>query len=190
MPVLRSLRKWGQQYTPPPGAFDRRKLTVLATFGDRYGRRMSPKHLRRARRARGGADSPYAASRCRRSSEGRGALVLRVHGLRKRFGSLHVLRDITLDLHAGEILALVGENGAGKSTLVRCIAGSRKPDAGRVDLFVDTTGRPTRTNTIEQHDIAVVWQDLALCDNLSTVANLFLGNEHVRRRMLDESTIG
>ena len=65
------------------------------------------------------------------------ALARRVRGLRKRFGSLHVLRDVALELHAGEILALVGENGAGKSTLVQRIAGSRKPDAGRVDLFVD-----------------------------------------------------
>jgi ABC-type sugar transport system ATPase subunit len=89
--------------------------------------------------------------------------VLRVRGLRKRFGSLRVLRGVDLDLGAGEILALVGENGAGKSTLVQCLAGAAKADGGRIELLASgsdsSAGRANR--------IAVVWQDLALCDNLS-----------------------
>jgi signal transduction histidine kinase/ABC-type multidrug transport system ATPase subunit len=111
--------------------------------------------------------------------------VLRVRGLRKRYSSLRVLRGVDLDLRAGEILALVGENGAGKSTLVQCLAGAAKADGGRIDLFgsasSDGAGRPNR--------IAVVWQDLALCDNLSAIANLYLGNERLHKRLLDEAAM-
>src|SRR5262245_857931 len=103
--------------------------------------------------------------------------VLRVRGLRKRFGSLAVLRGVDLEVRRGEVLALVGENGAGKSTLVQCVAGTMRADAGRSKVAGD--GRRGAR-------LAVVWQDLALCDNLSAVANVFLGNERVHRRLLDE----
>jgi signal transduction histidine kinase/ABC-type multidrug transport system ATPase subunit len=103
---------------------------------------------------------------------------LRVRDLQKRFGGLHVLRGVDLELRAGEVVALVGENGAGKSTLVECIAGAKRADSGHVELLDRAA-----------EDIAVVWQDLALCDNLSAVANLFLGNERVRGRLLDETAM-
>ena len=118
--------------------------------------------------------------------------VLRVRGLRKRFGSLRVLRGVDLDLRAGEILALVGENGAGKSTLVECLAGAAKADGGRIEL--DPSGSTRRGSGSDrsgarQNRIAVVWQDLALCDNLSAIANLFLGNERLHNRLLDEAAM-
>jgi signal transduction histidine kinase/ABC-type multidrug transport system ATPase subunit len=91
--------------------------------------------------------------------------LLQVRGLSKRFGRHVVLDEVDLEVHAGELVALVGENGAGKSTLVRCIAGTLTPDAGAVHL---SGGRS---------DVGVVWQDLALCENLDAVANLFLGRE-------------
>ena len=98
-------------------------------------------------------------------------VLLDVRWLAKRFGALQVLDDVSLTVRAGEAVALVGENGAGKSTLVRCIAGALRPDSGTVDV---------------DGDIGVVWQDLSLCDNLDTVANLFLGRER-RRGLLAEA---
>jgi len=93
------------------------------------------------------------------------APLLEVRGLTKRFGRHVVLDDVDLVVHPGELVALVGENGAGKSTLVQCVAGTLSPDAGEVQL---DGGRA---------DVGVVWQDLALCENLDAVANLFLGRE-------------
>jgi signal transduction histidine kinase/ABC-type sulfate/molybdate transport systems ATPase subunit len=110
--------------------------------------------------------------------------VLRVRGLQKRFGRLDVLRGIDLDLRRGEILALVGENGSGKSTVVRCLARTDSIDAGTVELG----GQALAADPIGARDqgLAVVWQDLALCDNLSVVANLFLGDERVDRFLLSD----
>ena len=113
---------------------------------------------------------------------------LQVRALDASFGSLTVLRGVDLDLRPGEVTALVGENGAGKSTLVRCIAGDHQPDAGTVML----DGTPIVPGSAAQHAVAVVWQDLALCDDLDAVANLFLGRERGRwllseQRMLAEA---
>ena len=122
--------------------------------------------------------------------------MLRVAGLRKRFGRLQVLRGVDLEVGANELVALVGENGAGKSTLVKCIARAIAADSGSV--LID--GVPLGATPAEVHaqGVSVVWQDLALCDNLDVVANLFLGREVGRfalanavmhaqaRRLLDE----
>ncbi len=110
--------------------------------------------------------------------------VLRVRDVHKRFGAVQVLRGIDLELRRGEILALVGENGAGKSTLVQCIARTYAADSGTVEMG----GQPLATDPLAARDqgVAVVWQDLALCDNLTAVANLFLGNERDGGVFLDE----
>jgi signal transduction histidine kinase/ABC-type branched-subunit amino acid transport system ATPase component len=113
-----------------------------------------------------------------------GVPLLDVRGLSKRFGELQVLDAAALRVAAGEVVALVGDNGAGKSTLAKCIAGTVRPDAGVVRM----RGRPLGPSHDEalRAGIGVVWQDLALCDNLDTVANLFLGRE--RRRILLSGT--
>ena len=113
------------------------------------------------------------------------APVLSLSGVSKRFGAVQALSDAELQVHAGEVVALVGDNGAGKSTLVKVIAGVNPADSGEV-LW---EGRPVTIN--RPHDatalgIATVYQDLSLCDNLDVVANLFLGNEAVRFQVLDE----
>jgi signal transduction histidine kinase/ABC-type branched-subunit amino acid transport system ATPase component len=110
--------------------------------------------------------------------------LLDVRGLSKRFGELQVLDAAALRIAAGEVVSLVGDNGAGKSTLAKCIAGTVRPDAGVVRM----RGRPLGPGHDEalRAGIGVVWQDLALCDNLDTVANLFLGRE--RRRVLLSGT--
>src|SRR5579862_4039429 len=113
--------------------------------------------------------------------------MLSVRGVQKRFGTLSVLRGVDLDLRAGEIVALVGENGAGKSTLVQCIARTYSPDAGTIQV----AGRPLASDAQGARDqgVAVVWQDLALCDNLSAVANVFLGGERRQRWLLDDGAM-
>ncbi|GAA2246689.1 ABC transporter ATP-binding protein [Streptomyces ruber] len=111
--------------------------------------------------------------------------VLALRGVSKRFGAVQALTDVTLEIHAGEVVALVGDNGAGKSTLVKTIAGVHPIDEG----VIEWEGRPVTVN--KPHDaqnlgIATVYQDLALCDNIDVVGNLFLGREIKRRGVLDE----
>ncbi|MGH2975818.1 MAG: ATP-binding cassette domain-containing protein [Solirubrobacterales bacterium] len=104
--------------------------------------------------------------------------VLSVKGVSKRFGPVHALDGVDLDVRAGEVLALVGDNGAGKSTLVKSISGIHPVDAGEL-IF---EGRPVVIRgpaSATELGIATVYQDLALCDNLDVVANLFLGQEEI-----------
>ncbi|MHA6763383.1 ATP-binding cassette domain-containing protein [Streptacidiphilus sp. PAMC 29251] len=113
------------------------------------------------------------------------APVLALRGVSKRFGAVQALTDVELEVHAGEVVALVGDNGAGKSTLVKTIAGVHPIDDG----VIEWEGRPVsidRPQDAQQLGIATVYQDLALCDNLDVVANLFLGNELKHRGTLDE----
>ncbi|WP_101397626.1 ATP-binding cassette domain-containing protein [Phycicoccus duodecadis] len=109
-------------------------------------------------------------------------------GVSKRFGAVQALKDIDFDVAAGEVVALVGDNGAGKSTLVKTIAGVYSPDGGEVvfDGSPVTIHSPSEAQAL---GIATVFQDLALCDNLDVVGNLFLGNEVLRGRALDEVTM-
>ncbi|HET7762129.1 MAG TPA: ATP-binding cassette domain-containing protein [Phycicoccus sp.] len=106
-------------------------------------------------------------------------------GVSKRFGAVQALKDIDFHVSAGEVVALVGDNGAGKSTLVKAIAGVYTPDEGNV-VFDGKPVNITSPSEAQALGIATVFQDLALCDNLDVVANLFLGNEEVRGRSLDE----
>jgi D-xylose transport system ATP-binding protein len=111
--------------------------------------------------------------------------VLQLTGVSKTFGAVQALKDIDFDVHAGEVVALVGDNGAGKSTLVKTIAGVYTPDSGRM-VFAGRQVAVSSPAEAQQLGIATVFQDLALCDNLDVVANLFLGREIHRGRALDE----
>ncbi|WP_052168829.1 ATP-binding cassette domain-containing protein [Actinoalloteichus spitiensis] len=112
--------------------------------------------------------------------------VLRLTGVNKSFGPVHVLHDVDLAVRPGEVTALVGDNGAGKSTLVKCIAGIHPVDGGSIHF----DGKPVRiTSPRDAADlgIEVVYQDLALADNLDIVQNMFLGRERTRGGLLDET---
>jgi D-xylose transport system ATP-binding protein len=114
--------------------------------------------------------------------------VLALRGVSKRFGAVQALTEVELEVHAGEVVALVGDNGAGKSTLVKTIAGVHPIDEG----VIEWEGSPVSIN--KPHDaqglgVATVYQDLALCDNLDVVGNLYLGRELLRRGVIDEVTM-
>jgi D-xylose transport system ATP-binding protein len=105
-----------------------------------------------------------------------GAPLLAMRGVSKRFGAVQALAGVDLDIHAGEVVALVGDNGAGKSTLVKTISGVGPMDDGSMTFDGDTV--TVREPSDSDHlGIAVIYQDLALCDNLDVVANIFLGHE-------------
>ncbi|WP_370248980.1 ATP-binding cassette domain-containing protein [Nocardioides sp.] len=111
--------------------------------------------------------------------------VLSLRGITKRFGAVQALTDVSLSVHAGEVVALVGDNGAGKSTLIKVISGVYQPDEGTIALEGRATTVPG-PSAAQGLGIATVFQDLALCDNLDVVANLFLGQERRRRGLIDE----
>ena len=102
--------------------------------------------------------------------------VLELQGVSKHFGAIHALNEVDLTLTSGEVLGLMGDNGAGKTTLVRVIAGNFPPTAGEIRI----DGAPVHfSKPVEAREkgVEVVYQDLALCNNLSAAANVFLGRE-------------
>ncbi|PJJ55804.1 D-xylose transport system ATP-binding protein [Mumia flava] len=111
--------------------------------------------------------------------------ILSLRGVEKRFGAVQALSDVHLEVRPGEVVALVGDNGAGKSTLVKIMSGVYQPDGGQIvfDGRVVSVDGPRSAQTL---GIATVFQDLALCDNLDVVANLFLGHEQTGSGVLDE----
>ncbi|MEV6151495.1 ATP-binding cassette domain-containing protein [Nonomuraea sp. NPDC052129] len=114
--------------------------------------------------------------------------LLEVRGIDKSFGPVQVLHDVTFAANPGEVTALVGDNGAGKSTLVKCIGGIYPIDGG--DILFD--GRPVQVHgprDAGELGIEIVYQDLALCDNLDIVQNMFLGRERRSGLVLDEASM-
>lgn len=101
---------------------------------------------------------------------------LLMRGINKTFGAVRALTDVSFEVYAGEVVGLVGDNGAGKSTLIKTISGVGPPDSG--EMFVE--GQPVKITSPQvatRLGIETVYQDLALCDNLDVVSNLFLGHE-------------
>jgi ABC-type multidrug transport system ATPase subunit len=103
--------------------------------------------------------------------------------LTKRFGRLTVLRDVSLRIGAGEVVALVGENGAGKSTLVACLARILEPEEGEIRL--DGAPLPSTPEQVRRAGLEVLWQDHGLLDDLDVVANVYLGRERGRWMMAE-----
>jgi D-xylose transport system ATP-binding protein len=118
---------------------------------------------------------------------GAGAPLLELRGVSKRFGAVRALHEVDFQVHAGQVMALVGDNGAGKSTLIKCVAGIYPIDGGQI-LFGGepvTIGGPKDAADL---GIEVVYQDLALADNLDVVQNMYLGREETTSlRALDET---
>ncbi|MFI6322184.1 ATP-binding cassette domain-containing protein [Nonomuraea sp. NPDC050556] len=114
--------------------------------------------------------------------------VLELRGIDKSFGPVQVLHDVAFTAYPGEVTALVGDNGAGKSTLVKCVGGIYPIDSGEF-LF---DAKPVQVHSPRDAaalGIEIVYQDLALCDNLDIVQNMFLGRERKSGLILDEATM-
>jgi len=121
-------------------------------------------------------EAPGGASTIGRSPPVTDTPLLEIRGLSKTFGSVQALTEVDFEVRVGEVMALVGDNGAGKSTLIKCIAGIHGYDSGEI-VF---DGKPVTIHgpkDAARLGIEVVYQDLALCDNLDVVQNMYLGRE-------------
>lgn len=114
--------------------------------------------------------------------------ILSLRQVNKSFGPVHVLKDVNFDAYAGKVTALVGDNGAGKSTLIKCIAGIYTPERGEF-IFEGNKVSIAGPRDATALGIEIVYQDLALCDNLDIVHNMFLGREEKSGITLNESTM-
>ncbi|MEY3169149.1 MAG: hypothetical protein RL421_392 [Actinomycetota bacterium] len=114
--------------------------------------------------------------------------ILSLRQVNKSFGPVHVLKDVNFDAYAGKVTALVGDNGAGKSTLIKCIAGIYTPETGEF-IFEGNKVSIAGPRDATALGIEIVYQDLALCDNLDIVHNMFLGREEKSGITLNESTM-
>ncbi len=104
--------------------------------------------------------------------------ILQMRGISKRFGAVQALSEVDFEVYPAEVVGLVGDNGAGKSTLVKIISGAYRPDSGRY-IFEGRDVVVTNPKDATRLGIETVYQDLALCDNLDVIANLYLGREQV-----------
>ncbi len=114
--------------------------------------------------------------------------ILEALGVNKSFGPVHVLHDVDFRVYPGTVTALIGDNGAGKTTLIKCITGIYPADTGEFRF----EGQPVSISSpkdVAELGIEVVYQDLALCENLDIVQNLFLGRERLKRGLLDEGSM-
>ena len=112
--------------------------------------------------------------------------ILSLRGINKSFGAVHVLRGVDFDVYPGQVTALVGDNGAGKSTLIKCIAGIYEIDHGDY-IFEGNKVSVSGPRDATALGIEIVYQDLALCDNLDIVHNMYLGREVKKGMTLNEA---
>jgi D-xylose transport system ATP-binding protein len=114
--------------------------------------------------------------------------ILSLKRVNKSFGPVHVLKNVDFSAYAGKVTALVGDNGAGKSTLIKCIAGIYTPETGEF-IFEGNPVTISGPRDATALGIEIVYQDLALCDNLDIVHNMFLGREEISGITLNESSM-
>ena len=114
--------------------------------------------------------------------------ILETRGITKRFGAVEALSNVNFHVAAGQVTALLGDNGAGKSTLIKCLAGIWEPEEGQT-LWDGNPVRIRGPKVATGLGIETVYQDLALCDNLDIVQNMFLGRELTSSRLLDEDSM-
>lgn len=109
-----------------------------------------------------------------------GQPMLELNGVSKYFGGLTALNNVSMQVHPGEVVALLGDNGAGKSTLIKCVSGVYKPDRGDILFNGESVGNYS-PSAIRDLGIETIYQDLALAEQLDVGANVFLGKEKIKR---------
>lgn len=112
-----------------------------------------------------------------------------MNNIRVAFGGVHAVDDVSVDLYAGEVVALVGGNGAGKTTLIKTLSGAHKADSGqiRIDGEDVTIDNPRDAKAL---GIETIYQTLALAENIDAAGNMFLGRElRSRWGTLDDSAM-
>ena len=114
--------------------------------------------------------------------------LLQLRDISKTYGSVQALTDVDFEVNSGEVMALVGDNGAGKSTLIKCIAGTHAYDSGQI-VFEGEEVHIHGPKDAARLGIEAVYQDLALCDNLDVVQNMYLGREVNRWQILNEAAM-
>src|SRR6201995_197773 len=129
------------------------------------------------------SDEPTGAA-----TAGTNGTLLELRKITKTFGPVRALTDVDLEIPAGKVTALVGDNGAGKSSLIKTVSGLWPPDGGKI-LWEGREVHLHGPRDAEALGITTIYQDLALCDNLDIVQNMFLGHEPLRHGMLDEPTM-
>src|SRR6059036_1698014 len=114
--------------------------------------------------------------------------LVELRNIHVAFGGVRAVAGVTIDLHSGEVVGLVGGNGAGKSTLMRTLSGARPPDSGeiQIDGKLASIANP---RDAKAYGIETIYQTLALADNLDAPANVFLGREILSRGQLDDSAM-
>ena len=112
--------------------------------------------------------------------------LVELRNIKKSFGGVHAVDDVSMTLYPGEVVAVLGHNGAGKSTLMKMLAGAYPIDSG--DVIISGEKVHVRSPADAQNlGIESIYQTLALADNLDSVANLFLGRELLTKwRTLDD----
>jgi D-xylose transport system ATP-binding protein len=115
--------------------------------------------------------------------------LVEMRNIRVAFGGIHAVDGVTVDLHAGEVVALVGGNGAGKSTLMHTLSGAHPADSGQI--LID--GKPVTIHNprnAREYGVEVIYQKLALAENIDAAGNVFLGRELSNRfGSLDDSAM-
>jgi D-xylose transport system ATP-binding protein len=132
--------------------------------------------------------TPFPLSKGVQALSENGTPALELVGINKSFGAVHVLHDVDLAVYPGQVTALIGDNGAGKSTLIKSIAGIYPVDSGRI-LFEGNEVHIGSPKDAADLGIEIVYQDLALADNLDIAQNMFLGRERKRGIVLDEASM-
>ena len=133
-------------------------------------------------------ESRVTANATENNATENGAPILQLRGINKSFGPVHVLKQVNFAAYPGQVTALVGDNGAGKSTLIKCVGGIHPIDSGEF-LFEGKQVTVHGPRDASALGIEIVYQDLALCDNLDVVQNMFLGREQTTSIVLDEATM-
>jgi D-xylose transport system ATP-binding protein len=132
--------------------------------------------------------TPFPLSKGVQALSENGTPALELVGINKSFGAVHVLHDVDLAVYPGQVTALIGDNGAGKSTLIKSIAGIYPADSGRI-LYEGNEVHIGSPKDAADLGIEIVYQDLALADNLDIAQNMFLGRERTRGIVLDEASM-